>query len=79
MNSASTLLRSIFRAPMSLGDVYTSAIRKYPQFMNYYSVVGVLTFATILGHGAEKFTLKGHMNQKSVKAEFEKQQALVDA
>ena len=63
--STSTLLRSLFRAPMGVFDVYAAAPSKYPQLMNFWSVLGSMLFVSVAGYGAEKFTIKGHLNNGS--------------
>ena len=50
-------LRSMARVPMNVFNLYGALPKQNPQFMNYWTCLGVMGFFIVGGRGAEKFAM----------------------
>ena len=57
-------LRSLVRGPLNIWNVYGNAQKNHPQLMKFYCIMWTISFFTIVGKGAEKFTFYGSGNQR---------------
>ena len=72
-----SILRSVMRVPMNMFNNYGAMPHKHPQLMNYYTVVGCMFVVTVMGRGAEKFSMWGY-SPKAFREQFRQRQIKVD-
>ena len=53
----------LFRVPLNVFNVYQGLPAKYPQLMNYYTVVLFMGIIMITGKGAEKITINSQLEK----------------